>query len=446
MDGGRSAYYARNGYLGEVLKNLRIPLAVLVVMGGCWATAAQPTVEQLMRDGLMALQRGDSEQAISQLEAAVSAAPKDFRPWMALAQARRMSGDMAGAEHAITQALEFTPQTPQTAHAFAMYFAEGGEFEKAGEFEARLARAAPDAPEVFLRTASWYLQGGKPALAVQFARSGLERGESAALFDVLGKALAETGELDEAEQALRSAIRLDPYDEELRYNLGYLYLQATQFDEAVAAFEEGREVFDKSPQLELGIGVARFAQRRFDEAVDAFLLVSRLAPGLEQPHYFLSRSLEHAADRIPEVRQRFDAFSAARPEHYLGPFLQAKGLLASLGPARDTEKLAEAEALLRASIERRDNYWESHFELGVVLDRLRRFEEARDELLRAIEISPSSATPHYRLSRVYQRLGEPELAEKEAALHEKLVADQRTALSGGGMQPPILSNELEAAP
>lgn len=254
------------------------------------------------------------------------------------------------------------------------------------------------------------------------------------------------GELDEAEKALRSAIRLDPYDEERRYNLGYLFLQAAQFDEAVAAFQEGREVFDKSPRLELGIGVARFAQRRFDTAMDAFLLVSRLAPGLEQPHYFLSRSLEHASDRIAEVRQRFDAFSAARPDHYLGPFLQAKGLLASLGPARDAEKLAEAESLLRASIERRDNYWESHFELGVVLDRLRRFEEARDSLLRAIEISPASATPHYRLARVYARLGQPDLAAEETKLHEELVAEQRTAFAGAGMERPILSNELEPTP
>lgn len=408
--------------------------------------AAEPTVEQRMRDGLIALQRGDSVQAVSQLEAAVSISPEDFRPWMALAQARRMAADAYGAEEAINQALEHAPQTPQTAHAFALYFAEGGEFERAGEFEARLARAAPEAPGVFLRTASWYLQGGKPAEGAQFARSGLERAESAELFDVLGKALAEMGELDEAEKALRSAIRLDPYDEERRYNLGYLFLQAAQFDEAVAAFQEGREVFDKSPRLELGIGVARFAQRRFDTAMDAFLLVSRLAPGLEQPHYFLSRSLEHASDRIAEVRQRFDAFSAARPDHYLGPFLQAKGLLASLGPARDAEKLAEAESLLRASIERRDNYWESHFELGVVLDRLRRFEEARDSLLRAIEISPASATPHYRLARVYARLGQPDLAAEETKLHEELVAEQRTAFAGAGMERPILSNELEPTP
>ena len=409
-------------------------LSIVSLLLICGIGSAQ-TVEELVREGVTALQRGETATAVERLERAVELAPEDFRPWMGLAQARRYAGDAGGAEDAIQKALEVSPQTPDIAHAFAMYFAEGGEFEKAGEFEARYARAEPDTPGVFERTASWYHQGGRSREAAEFARRGL-----------LGKALAEQGELADAEKAIRSAIRLRPYDEDLRYNLGYLFLQATQFDDAVAAFEEGREVFDKSPRLELGIGVARFAQRRFGEAIDAFLLVSRMAPGLEQPHYFLSRSLEHAEDRIPQVRERFETFSAARPDHYLGPFLEAKGLLASLGPARDAEQLAAAEALLRKSIELRDEYWESHFELGVVLDRLRRFEESRDELLRAIEISPQSPTPHYRPARVYARLGQAELADQETETHQKLVSEQRASFSASDMQGPTLRDTLEARP
>jgi len=432
-----------------------LPLALALVValfGAQGAAAAETAGEAVLREGLEALQSRQPERAAELLESAARLTPDDPRIWLGLAAARRSSGDDSGAEAAITRLLESFDPSPFLAHGIAMYYFDGGDVARAADFEAQYAALQPDDSEAFLRTASWYLQSNRADLAVEFARSGLERTPSAELYDVLGKGLADQGKIDEAEQAFRAAIELQPYDEELRYNLGYLFLQATRFDEAVAAFEEGRKVFDKSPRLELGIGVARFAQRRFDEAIDAFLLTSKLAPGLEQPHYFLSRSLEHAAGRVDDVRARFDAFAAARPDHYLAPFLQAKGLLASLGPARDAAKLSAAETLLRASIERRGDYWESHFELGVTLERMRRYEEAKAALLRATEISPASATPHYRLARVYVRLGQPELAEKENQLHQELVDAQRSAFTGGGMDAgagidqPILNSEPEPGP
>lgn len=394
----------------------------------------------MVQQGLLALQRGDNDAAVEVLESATEAAPEDFRPWMGLAQARRVTGDAAGAEDAVKQALAVSPRTPELAHAFAMYFAEGGEFERAAEFEARYARGNPDDSDALGRTASWYLQADMPREAAEFARSGLERRERAEFYDVLGQALLEQGDVDGAEEAMRASVRLKPYDEDARYNLGYLFLGNGRFDEAIQAFQESLEVFDKSARLELGLGVALFGVRRFPEAIDSYLRVSELAPGLEQPHYFLSRSLEHAEDRIPEVRARFQAFSQARPGHYLGPFLEAKGLLAALGPARDADQLAEAERLLGQSIESRENYWESHFELGVVLDRLRRFSEAKESLSRAIELSPGSPTPYYRLSRVLARLGESEAAAEAATTHAKLVAEQRESFTGGGMQSPILED------
>ncbi len=424
---------ARDRMSRQVVRRFLTAVMIGLAAQAAGGAALAATLEETMRTGLLALKAGDQQTALEKMEAAVELAPEDVRPWMGLAQARRVSGDTVGAEDAIGRALEVTPQTGEFAHAFAMYFAEGGEFDKAGDFEARYARMEPEAKQVFLRTASWYLAGGRPRDAAEFARSGLERGESAELYDVLGKALAGSGDTAGAEEAMRTAIRMRPFDEDLRYNLGYLFLRAGEFETAAAAFMEGRKVFDKSPRLELGIGVARFAERRFGEAVEQFLRVSRLAPGLEQPHYFLSRALEHAQDRMAEVRARFDAFDEARPGHYLAPFLQAKGLLASIGPAGDKGDLAAAEALLRRSIERKTDYWESHFELGVVEDRLRRFEQAKASLLRAIELSPSSPTPHYRLARVYSRLGEGELARAETAKHQELVSERRSAFSGTEM-------------
>ncbi len=395
------------------------------------SVAFAQSAESLLRDGLTALERGDTDQALANLESAAERGPDDFRPWMGLAQARRVSGDPGGAEDAINRALEAAPKTPQIAHAFAMYYAEGGEFDKAADLEARYARSVPDDRDVYLRTATWYLQAGRADLAAEFARSGLEKASRAELYDVLAKALAELGQIEEAERAFRAGIEAKPYDEDLRYNLGYLFLQAGEHDKAVEAFEQARAVFDKSPRIELGIGVARYGQRRFGEAIGAFLQVSRLAPAFEQPHYFLGVSLEHAAERLPEVRERLEAFAEARPGHYLGPFLLAKAKLAQTGPRASPEALEEAAGLLRTSIERQAEFWESHFELGVVLERMRRYQPARESLERAIELSPASTTPRYRLARVLTRLGERDAAREQQAKHDELVSRQRAELLGG---------------
>jgi Flp pilus assembly protein TadD len=250
---------------------------------------------------------------------------------------------------------------------------------------------------------------------------------------LLGKAYAAAGRIEDAERELRAAIQHEPYDEERRYDLGYLFLQAQQFDRALEAFREGREVFDKSARITTGIGIAYYGLRSFDDAVDSFLEASRLAPGVEQPCYFLGRMLTQAANRIDEVVESFEAFEAARPESYLGPYLTAIGRLAAAGAAADEATLEEAAAKLERSIERRDDFWESHYELGVLLERLHRYAEAAERLQRAAELNPKSSKPHYRLARVYRRLGKDDLARAERELHARLVEEERNGLKSGGM-------------
>ena len=67
----------------------------------------------------------------------------------------------------------------------------------------------------------------------------------------------------------------------------------------------------------------------------------------------------------------------------------------------------------------------SHFELGVVFDRMQRYEDAAREFERAAELDPSDAATHYRLSRVYDRLGKTDLARAERERHAKLVEQQQ---------------------
>ena len=229
------------------------------------------------------------------------------------------------------------------------------------------------------------------------------------------QALEAQGRPDRAVIEYQKAVRLDPNTESHYTDLAHLLLRTQNFHEAIVVLEAARPRFPKSAQIPLSLGVAYYGQRRFGEAVGAFLGASKLDPDAEQPVAFLGRILEHAADRLDEVTACFAAFSERHPDHWLGHFLSGKA--------------AGDEKSLRRSIALQPGYWESHFELGSVLEqRNRDLPAALVEYQEAARLAPKTPAPHYRLFRLYTRLGQAEKAASERALHEKLAAEEKAEL------------------
>jgi tetratricopeptide (TPR) repeat protein len=218
-----------------------------------------------------------------------------------------------------------------------------------------------------------------------------------------------------AEELLRKAILRKPFEENYYFDLAQLFLKEQNFAAALKTLDAGRKNFDKSAQLELAAGVAYYGLRRFPEAIDAFLRTIQLDPAVEQPYVFLGRVVDQAEERLPRITQVFAAFANGAPGNYMGNFLYGKSLLAG-------SDLSQAEALLGKSIAQNDAFWESHFELGVLLEQQGKFEEAAREVRRSVDLNPDDPAPHYRLARLYDRLGKTAEARAERAVHAKLSA------------------------
>jgi tetratricopeptide (TPR) repeat protein len=248
------------------------------------------------------------------------------------------------------------------------------------------------------------------------------------LHNPLGKAYEADGQYDKSVNELQEAIKLNSREESYYFDLGYVLLLHQNFDVAIRLLEPATKIFEKSAQLMLTLGIAYYGQRKFPEAVDAFLRTAELAPQVEQPYVFLARIIDHAEGRLPEVTEKFSAFSKSNPQNYLGYFLHAKGLIAQMGPSGSSKPAEEAEALLRRSIALNSQYWEAQYELGLLLEQKKDFASAAQHLERSTKLNPKSPTPHYRLARIYDRLGKHELAEAERSLHEKLSAEERVAI------------------
>jgi Flp pilus assembly protein TadD len=351
----------------------------------CFLLLAATDFEVLLRQGLEALQRNNLPTAIVNLESAAKVQPTNPKVWLALAQTYRKSARKQSAESAVRKAESLGQKDPIILHGLAIYYKES-DLAKAGEFESRYARLAPGDREAYSRAAAFFERAGDSKRAIN---------------------------------ELQEAIRSNPYQESYQFELAYILLAHQNFDAAITFLEASRRTFDKSPQIELALGVAYYGQRRFADAVDAFLRTAALAPEIQQPYIFLGRILQHGESRIQEITNKFAEFARANPGSYIAQFLYGKALNAQ-------EK--DAEALLRRSIALNDKFWESHFELALALEQKRDFAAASKELERAVALNPKDPTVHYRLARIYDRLGKSDAAAVERALHEKLTAEEKSAI------------------
>jgi len=379
------------------------------------ALAAQSFDDEL-RSGLVALGASDLPVARQRLEAASRLQPENAAVWAALAQTYLRAGEAALAGDAASRASRLAPAGSPVKHALAMFYSETGELARAAAAEREFASGKSADPQAAARAADLSLRAGEAQPAIEWATIALARGATPALHHLLGQAYAAANQPDPALRELRAAVEGDASVEQFAFDLGQMQLRAGDFTGATATFDRGRSRFPASAQLELAYGVALYGQRRFAEAIDSFLRVTALDASVEQPYVFLARLLDQAQDRLPRILAAYAAWEKAEPASPLPPCLYAKALGASGGDA------AVAEKELRRSIGISERYWESHFELGLLLEKKADWRTAAAELKRSIELNPQHAPAHFQLARAYDKLGQRELAQAERSEHERLTA------------------------
>ncbi len=378
-----------------------------------------------VRDGVAALEQGRLAEAQAKFEQAAKLAPRQAGPWLLLAETYARQKKAQPALAAADRAEKLGWSDADVVNGLAHFFSTlQPDLPRAARLGARYAELRPEDTTAWRRVAALYLDLGQPEQAIAAARRGLPADDSAELHGVLGRAYAVRKEWPNAVAELKRALELSPYSENAHFQLAQAYLLQQKFPEAIAALENARRTFDKSPQIELALGVARYGARDFRGAVDQFLKTIRLAPGLPQPYVFLGRILEHAGGRLPEAAARFAALHERNPQNPLGYVLHAKAIVLQLPPAGYPPEAAAAFELLNRAVALKADNAETHYLLGVLLDRKGDYAAAAAQLERSVALNAKDPAPHYRLARVYARLGRKEDAAVQRRLHEKLSAEE----------------------
>ncbi len=384
--------------------------------------ASAATFDSTYRAGLRALNNNELAVAQTQLEAASKLQPRNAQVWLALAQAYFKQNKTALADSAALKAETLGANEPMILHALAFYYTESRKPAKAASLEARYAEKNPQDEDAYPRAIDLYLRADQPKPAVDTALKALAKSNTAGLHLSLAKSYDASGQFEKAVAEYRQALKLRPYEEVYYFELSQAYLHKQRFADSLEVLNTAKSRFDKSAQIELALGVTYYGLRRFPEAIDQFLRTTQLSPDVEQPYIFLGRMLELAGGKLREVTGAMGTFASAKPNNFMSSFLYAKALAAEQA---DPEQL---EPLLRRSIALNPNYWESHFELGSALERKKDFAGAASEYEKSTRMNPKEAAPHYRLARVYDRLGKPQQAAAERAAHAKLSEQEKSGL------------------
>ncbi|MFT6286464.1 MAG: tetratricopeptide (TPR) repeat protein [Halieaceae bacterium] len=245
-----------------------------------------------------------------------------------------------------------------------------------------------NAPRSLFETIVEHMQANQHDVAIARCREALSRYPSDInLLALLGAALGDQGEFEEAESALRKVIDLAPTFAKPYEDLGILFMHQKRPEAAVPLLEKATRLDSKLEAAHFQLGVALAAIGRGKEADTAFEQSFELSPTRKM---MALAGEHHQAGRLQDAEQLCRKVLQQNPKQV--DALRMLGLIAAAAGDLD-----EAESLLRQALVEAPDHVPAMFELGRVLKELDRNEDAIEVYQAVIKIQPDNAKAWFRL-------------------------------------------------
>jgi tetratricopeptide (TPR) repeat protein len=258
-----------------------------------------------------------------------------------------------------------------------------------------------------------------------------------------GLRLAQAGNLEPAEAELRRAVELNPGDEAFLADLGTVLAMEKKFEESSNFFEQALKIDSRDAIARRYLAANLWQLRRFPEAKRNLEILLKQKPGDPQALLLLGMVSENMKDyataaralaSVPTlVREQPESIGAlARSYYHLGQAEQARSVLEELqhhpaGPrgvflgaqiADQMGDYATAEKMLASIQSTFPNQSKWGYSLALVEYHAKRFEDARNNLVRLIESGYKTAEVYNLLGWCDQELHEPD--EARTALEQAI--------------------------
>ncbi len=246
--------------------------------------------------------------------------------------------------------------------------------------------------------------------------------KSPQLLTLLGNIFFLDGKYLNSAIAMKKAEGLSPLDERSRFTLAMAYIVLERRDWAQPELQELNQTHPANPQYWYWLARLDYDAQRFQAGITKLRKVIELNPRFAKAYDNLGLCQE-ALGQVDEAIRSYQRAveinrESATPSGW--PALNLGILLAKL------DRLDEAQGYLNESLRNNPNLAQSHYQLGVILEKKNEVERAVQELEKAATLDSSYSEPHYALGRIYRRLGQREKAEAAFAAFERLKAVKRT--------------------
>lgn len=229
--------------------------------------------------GLIALQEGDARSAVSYIQEAVQAQPKNWAFKGNLASALMALGQIDEALSVFRRAAKLKPDEAQFQMGIANCLALGGNVAQAEKQLHAVTQRFPHFALAWFNLANAVRDQGRTTEAVEFYRRAITVDASLVEAHInLGGSLLALGKLAETETAYRRALAIDRRDPQIHCNLASVLIDCGRFTEAETAC---RDALTLAPDLGLAYSFMAAAighQGRLLEALDFHRKAATLDP------------------------------------------------------------------------------------------------------------------------------------------------------------------------
>lgn len=345
---------------------------------------------------------------------------------LGLGDAAKMAESKAR-ENALKAAVAAKPGSYEANYQLGKFYLDAGRYAEAIPLLQAAQRSQPSNAEAVTALAEAFLHGGELMRAKETVQALMATHGTAEAHRLAGEIDEASGDPLAAVRELESAVRLDPSEQNyFAWGSELLYHRAVWQAEQV--FAQGVRLYPRSSRMMTALGGALFAGALYDEAASRLCAAADLEPNNPEPYIFMGKIEIAAPNPLPCVEQKLAWFAEHHPENGLANYYDAMALWKKRESASSAETVRKVEARLTQAVNADPKCADAYLQLGIVKASQREYSQATTYYSRAIDVNPELSDAYYRLGVAYDRLGEPEKAEQEFALHDAIKKRQAAAV------------------
>ncbi len=393
---------------------LLISSACLLAVAG-WFGAVQYRAHSDFRRGLSALDNDHPEAARLFFDQCLATWPTDAETHFRSAQAARRCGDFPEAERHLAEAqkLGWNPSDIELEHAM-LSIQTGSIADAEAVLASALQQGHRETPQIFAVLVPALMQEFRWFDALSLVTRWTElKPDSAQAWTCQGDIYERLQKKNEAVNAFRQAINLNPVDERVRMSLARMLVQTRQPDEAVTHLELLAKSSPDDSRVTMLLGVCRDLQGDREQAISLLERAMAQNPWDAKAYHHRGRmelNLGKATTALPFLRRAAE-LDPSDPEilYSLVLCLQAAGLTDEARIAEERWKRCEADLKRVAEVARlvavSPHNPDLRREMGELFLRNGRDQDGLRWLESALREQPDHAATHRLLADYYEHRG-----------------------------------------